>query len=161
MGDKHRQAIGLYVLVMQNDGNLVIYNNALARNDYEGGLLFGALVLDTCPTASGASFYQVDGGNQFTPSNAFGGRAGALGYELVGSQPSSGQVGHRTAQKQFSHTYPELGARTITVTFTIRANNLPETHYSGEARAWNEYTAVALICTGFFRLTRSLRPRSL
>ena len=145
--------IGDYVLVMQNDGNLVIYNNALARNDYEGGSVIWNTGTHRAATASGASFYQVDGGNQFTPSNAFGGRAGALGYELVGSQPSSGQVGNTTtAQKTFSHTDPELGARTITVTFTIRANNLPDTHYTGEARAWNEYTAVAFnSATGLFR----------
>jgi lambda family phage minor tail protein L len=145
--------IGDYVLVMQNDGNLVIYNNALARNDYEGGSVVWNTGTHRVATASGASFYQVDGGNQFTPSNAFGGRAGALGYELVGSQPSSGQVGNTTtAQKTFSHTDPELGARTITVTFTIRANNLPATHYTGEARAWNEYTAVAFnSATGLFR----------
>ena len=145
--------IGDYVLVMQNDGNLVIYNNALARNDYEGGSVIWNTGTHRAATASGASFYQVDGGNQFTPSNAFSGRAGALGYELVGSQPSSGQVGNTvTAQKQFSHTDPELGARTITVTFTIRANNLPDTHYTGEARAWNEYTAVAFnSATGLFR----------
>lgn len=145
--------IGDYVLVMQNDGNLVIYNNALARNDYEGGSVIWNTGTHRVATASGASFYQVDGGNQFTPSNAFGGRAGALGYELVGSQPSSEQVGNTTtAQKTFSHTDPELGARTITVTFTIRANNLPDTHYTGEARAWNEYTAVAFnSATGLFR----------
>ena len=145
--------IGDYVLVMQNDGNLVIYNNALARNDYEGGSVIWNTGTHRTATASGASFYQVDGGNQFTPSNAFGGRAGALGYELVGSQPSSGQVGTTTtAQETFSHTDPELGARTITVTFTIRANNLPDTHYTGEARAWNEYTAVAFnSATGLFR----------
>ena len=145
--------IGDYVLVMQNDGNLVIYNNALARNDYEGGSVIWNTGTHRAGTATGASFYQVDGGNQFIPSNAFGGRAGALGYELVGSQPSSGQVGTTTtAQKTFSHTDPELGARTITVTFTLRANNLPDTHYTGEARAWNEYTAVAFnSATGLFR----------
>ena len=53
-----KNAKGDYVLVMQNDGNLVIYNNALARNDYEAGLLFGALILRLA-VASGASFYQV------------------------------------------------------------------------------------------------------
>jgi len=145
--------IGDYVLVMQNDGNLVIYNNALARNDYAGGSVIWNTGTHRAATASGASFYQVDGGNQFTPSNAFGGRAGALGYELVGSQPSSGQVGNTTtAQKTFSHTDPELGARTITVTFTIRANNLGSGHYSGQPRAWNEYTAVAFnSATGLFR----------
>ena len=145
--------IGDYVLVMQNDGNLVIYNNALARNDYEGGSVIWNTGTHRAGTATAVSFYQVDSANQFIPSNAFGGRAGALGYELVGSQPSSGQVGNTTtAQKTFSHTDPDLGARTITVTFTIRANNLPDTHYTGEARAWNEYTAVAFnSATGLFR----------
>ena len=38
------------------------------------------------------------------------------------------------------------------MTFTLRANNLPDTHYTGEARAWNEYTAVAFnSATGLFR----------
>jgi lambda family phage minor tail protein L len=145
--------LGDYVLVMQNDGNLVIYNNALARNDYAGGSVIWNTGTHRAATASGASFYQVDGANQFVPANVYGGRAGALGYELVGSQPSSGQVGNTTtAQKTFSHTDPELGARTITVTFTLRANNLPATHYTGEPRAWNEYTAVAFnSATGLFR----------
>ena len=123
---------------MQNDGNLVIYNNALARNDYEGGSVIWNTGTHRAATASGVSFYQVNSANQFVPANVYGGRAGALGYELVGSQPSSGQVGNTTtAQETFSHTDPELGARTITVTFTLRANNLPDTHYTGEARAWN------------------------
>jgi hypothetical protein len=145
--------LGDYVLVMQNDGNLVIYNNALARNDYAGGSVIWNTGTHRAATASSASFYQVDSANQFVPANVYGGRAGALAYELVGSQPSSGQVGTTTtAQKTFSHTDPELGDRTITVTFTIRANNLPATHYSGEARAWNEYTAVAFnAATGLFR----------
>ncbi len=144
-----RRPRGNYKIVMQNDGNLVIYDT-----DQTG---FESVVWASntwkVAVASGASFYQVDGSNQIIPANVQGGRAGALGYELVGSQPSSGQVGTTTtAQKTFSHTDPELGSRTITVTFTIRANNLSGSHYSGEARAWNEFTAVSFdSATGLFR----------
>jgi lambda family phage minor tail protein L len=150
---KSNRNIGDYSLVMQNDGNLVIYDNAVARNDYEGGSVVWSTNTWKVAVASGASFYQVDGNNRFTPANAFGGRAGALGYELVGSQPTSGQVGTTTtAQKTFSHTSPELGARTITVTFTIRANNIGGSHYSGEPRSWSEFTAVTFnSATGLFR----------
>ena len=145
--------VGSYTLVMQNDGNLVIYNNAVARNDYAGGSVVWATGTDKVAVASGASFYRVDDANQFIPNNLNVGRSAALGYECVGSQPSSGQVGTTTtAQKTFSHTSDELGTRTITVTFTIRANSHAADHYSGEAQGWNGIEAVQFdSATGFFR----------
>jgi lambda family phage minor tail protein L len=140
---------GNYKIVMQNDGNLVIYDTDLTGIE---SVVWASNTWKTA-VASGASFYQVDGSNQIIPANVRGGRAGALGYELVGSQPSSAQVGTTvTQQKQFSHTSEELGDRTITVTFTIRANTLPDGHYSGQERAWNEFTAVSFdSATGLFR----------
>jgi lambda family phage minor tail protein L len=136
--------IGSYTLVMQNDGNLVVYNNAVARNDYNGGSVVWASDTDKIGAASGASLYTVDSKAQFLPSDVYVGRSGALGYELVGSSPSEGQVGTTTtAQKTFTHESEELGTRTITVTFTIEASNLPADHYSGEARAWNLFNSVS------------------
>jgi len=141
-----------YSLVMQTDGNLVLYNDKYAKTDYPRSVAWSPQI-ERVGTGSGASLYQVNSANQFFPENVRGGRAGALGYELVGSNPSSEQVGTTvTAQKTFSDTHPTLGTRTITVTFTLQANNLPADHYSGLPRAWNQYNSVTFnSSTGFFR----------
>jgi|TARA_R100000479_G_C6391244_1_gene205239 lambda family phage minor tail protein L len=141
-----------YSLVMQNDGNLVLYNDKYAKTDYPQSVTWSPQV-ERVATASGASLYQPDGNTQFYPDDVSKGRSAALGYELVGSQPSASDVGTTTtAQKTFSDTHPILGVRTITVTFTLQANALPDTHYSGAARAWNGFNSVAFnSATGFFR----------
>ena len=56
-----------------------------------------------------------------------------------------------SSQKTFTNTSDELGTRTLTVTFTIEASNLPADHYSGQARAWNLFNSVAFnSSTGLF-----------
>ena len=146
------RGVGNYELRMQNDGNLVIYDKAVARNDYAGGSVVWSTGTHKVGAASGASLYTVDSKAQFLPSDIYIGRSGALGYELVGSSPSEGQVGTTTtAQKTFTNTSDELGTRTLTVTFTIEASNLPADHYSGQARAWNLFNSVAFnSSTGLF-----------
>lgn len=151
--------IGSYSLVMQNDGNLVIYNNAVARDDYAGGSVVWATATDRVAVANGATISVNNEGQQlFLPSNVLGGRMGAFGYELVGSLPSSvGQI--TTAQKTFSHTSPELGTRTITVTFSLQAGSLSN-HYSGQTLSWNIFTGVTFNSSyGLFRNKEDFEAR--
>ena len=156
-GTPHWRVAGIhdgddYSLVMQNDGNLVLYNDKYAKTDYPQSVAWSPQV-ERVGAGSDASLYQPGGNTQYYPDDVQKGRSGALGYELVGSQPSAEQVGTTTtAQKTFSDTHPTLGVRTITVTFTLQANNLPADHYSGEARAWNGFSSVAFnSSTGFFK----------
>jgi lambda family phage minor tail protein L len=154
---KSNRQIGDYSLVMQGDGNLVIYNNAVARDDYAGGSVVWSTDTWKVAVASGASLYKVNNQAQFISdglaTSAGGGRASGIGYELVGSSPTSGQVGQTTtAQKTFSHTSEVFGTRTITLTFTIRAGELSATHYSGESRGWVTFESVQFdSATGLFR----------
>ena len=152
--------VGSYELRMQNDGNLVIYNKAVARNDYAGGSVVWAADVNRIGGLSGASLYQPDGGPVFFPNNASVGRSPALIYELVSADssidntPTEAQANSgatTTVQGTLNVDDNEYGARTITVTFTIRADPLAAGHYSGQTRAWRAITAMSFVgATGIY-----------
>ena len=144
--------IGEYELRMQNDGNLVIYNKAVARNDYAGGSVVWANGRNRIGELSGAILYQPDGGPVFSPNDVNVGRSPALIYELVSADSSIDNIPTEaqanagtttTVQGTLDVDSNEFGARTITVTFTIRADPLVSGHYSGLARAWRAVTAMS------------------
>lgn len=143
-----------YSLVMQNDGNLVLYNDKYAKTDYPQSVTWSPQI-EKKGLGGGASLYQPGGGPVFYPEDVLSGRSPALAYEFIGSIPTEQQVtdaATTTAQHTFSDTHPTLGARTLTVTFTVRAEVLPSGHYSGLTRAWRAFTAVSFnSATGFFR----------
>jgi len=143
-----------YSLVMQNDGNLVLYNDKYAKTDYPQSVAWAAGI-EKKGLGGGASLYEPDGGPVFYPTDVNSGRSPALAYEFIGSIPTAQQVtdaATTTTQHTFSDTHPTLGARTLTVTFTVRAESLASGHYSGLTRAWRRFTAVSFdSSTGFFR----------
>ena len=152
--------LGDYELRMQNDGNLVIYNKAVARNDYAGGSVVWAADVNRVGGLSGASLYQPDGGPVFYPNNASVGRSPALIYELVSADSSIDNIPTEaqanagtttTVQGTLNVDSNDFGSRTITVTFTIRADPLHSGHYSGETRAWRAITAMSFVgATGIY-----------
>ena len=154
--------LGDYELRMQNDGNLVIYNKAVARNDYANGSVIWSPQVERIGPATAASLYQPDGGPVFFPNNANVGRSPALIYELVSADSSIDNVpteaqanSGATTTVQGTLSVDDLntyGSRTITVTFTIRADPLASGHYSGQTRAWRAITAMSFnSSTGTFR----------
>ena len=82
------RGVGNYELRMQNDGNLVIYDKAVARGLRRLFCCFGHQWIHKVGAASGASLYTVDGDAFFGIHRHLNGRSGAFGYELVGSSPA-------------------------------------------------------------------------
>ena len=158
-GTPHWRVAGIndgtdYSLVMQNDGNLVLYNDKYAKTDYPQSVAWSPQI-EKKGLGGGASLYEPDGGPVFYPTDVYVGRSPALIYELIGNIPTQSQVDAgttTTVQHTFSDTHSTLGARTLTVTFTVRAESLAAGHYSGLTRAWRAVTAVAFnSATGFFK----------
>ena len=131
--------LGDYVLVMQNDGNLVIYNNDLDRNDYEGGSVIWAS--DTHRVGSVQSAALV-ADNAWWPDNIRKGRAAAFGWEIAGSTAVNADQ-EATGSETFSETHPEFGARSVTITFTVRSQTAATGVYfegADNGFTWNEGT---------------------
>ena len=155
------RGVGNYELRMQNDGNLVIYDKAVDRNDYAGGSVVWSTGTHRIGGGSGASLYEPDGGPVFYPNDVNIGRSPGLAYELISADagidnvPTQAQVDAgttTTVQGTFTDVSDEFGTRTLTVTFTVRAESLSAGHYSGQTRAWRRFTAVSFdSATGLFR----------
>ncbi len=131
--------LGDYVLVMQNDGNLVIYNNALARNDYAGGSVIWST--DTHRLGSVQSAALV-ADNAWWPDNIRKGRAAAFGWEIAGSTAVNADQ-EATGSRTFSETHPEFGSRSVTITFTVRSQTAATGVYfegADNGFTWNEGT---------------------
>lgn len=131
--------LGDYVLVMQNDGNLVIYNNDLDRNDYEGGSVIWAS--DTHRVGSVQSAALV-ADNAWWPTNIRKGRAAAFGWEIAGSTAVNADQ-EATGSRTFSETHPEFGSRSVTITFTVRSQTAATGVYfegADNGFTWNEGT---------------------
>lgn len=131
--------LGDYVLVMQNDGNLVIYNNDLDRNDYEGGSVIWAS--DTHRVGSVQSAALV-ADNAWWPDNIRKGRAAAFGWEIAGSTAVNADQ-EATGSRTFSETHPEFGTRSVTITFTVRSQTAATGVYfegADNGFTWNEGT---------------------
>ncbi len=88
----------------------------------------------------------------FFPNNVNVGRSPALIYELVNGDSSIDNIPTQaqadagtttTVQGTLNVDSNEFGTRSITVTFTVRADPLAAGHYSGQARAWRAITAMS------------------
>ena len=131
--------LGDYVLVMQNDGNLVIYNNDLDRNDYEGGSVIWST--DTHRLGSVQSAALV-ADNAWWPDNIRKGRAAAFGWEIAGSTAVNADQ-EATGSRTFSETHPQFGTRSVTITFTVRSQTAATGVYfegADNGFTWNEGT---------------------
>jgi hypothetical protein len=141
---------------MQKDGNLVLYNDDVARNDYAGGsVVWTGTDTHRLGQISSLSPLQIDGVDQWTPADINVGRSGGFTWELKQSSPSAaGQT--TTADKQFSDT-AEWGTRTVTIRFSLESVALAAGNYSQNNSGytgfgWNKITGYQIIAqSGFWR----------
>ena len=146
-----------YELRLNGDGNLVVYNKDLARDDYENGSVVWVSNSFRLGSLSGLTRYTVDGTDQWWPDDVLKGRSGGFTWELVGSSPSAaGQT--TTATKTFTDTDPISGAtRTVNITFNLTSVGLGADHYSASNSGytgfgWNNITSITInSSTGLWR----------
>ena len=139
-----------YTLVMQRDGNLVLYNDDVARNDYAGGsVVWTGTDTHRLGQISSLSPLQVDGVDQWTPADINVGRSGGFTWELKQSSPSAaGQT--TTADKNFTEDQPEWGARTVNIRFSLESVALASGDYSQHNSGytgfgWNKITGYQIL----------------
>ena len=138
-----------YTLVMQADGNLVLYNDDVARDDYAGGSVVWTGV-DTNQVGQISSLTRLssDGVDQWFPPEVNSGKSGAFTWEIKGSSPSAaGQT--TTATRNFTETHPEYGIRSVNITFNLTSIALPADHYSKDNTnytgfGWNTITGITI-----------------
>ena len=138
-----------YTLVMQPDGNLVLYNDDVARNDYAGGSVVWTGV-DTNQVGQISSLTRLssDGVDQWYPPDVDSGRSGAFTWELKGSSPTAaGQT--TTATRNFTEDHPEYGSRSVNITFNLTSIAIRSGHYSEGNNnytgfGWNTITGITI-----------------
>ena len=139
-----------YTLVMQKDGNLVLYNDDVARNDYAGGsVVWTGTDTHRLGQISSLSPLQVDGVDQWTPADINVGRSGGFTWELKQSSPSSAGL-TTTADKNFTETHPEWGARSVNIRFSLESVALASGNYSQNNSGytgfgWNKITGYEIL----------------
>ena len=138
-----------YTLVMQRDGNLVLYNDDVARNDYAGGsVVWTGTDTNRVGQIGSLTRLNVDGADQWYPPDVKSGRSGAFTWELKGSSPTAaGQT--TTATKNFTEDHPEWGSRSVNITFNLTSIALPADHYSSSNTnytgfGWNTITGITI-----------------
>ena len=159
---------GWYRLVVQGDGNLVIYDKAgTAVWDHGQGVrnpqgtgryklvmqADGNLVMydrDTNEVIWTGEDTNLRGAVSevtfvaFYPSSPAIGRRGAFGHEVNGGEPASINS-TSTVQKTYT-----LGTRTLTVSLAFTAATVPDGHYSGKTFNWYLPTVTVVSSTGLF-----------
>lgn len=146
-----------YSLVMQADGNLVLYNDDVARSNYSGGsVVWTGIDTNQLGQISSLTRLSVDGTDQWYPADVEIGRSGAFTWEIKGSSPSAaGQT--TTATKNFTETHPEYGSRSVNITFNLTSIAIPADHYSKDHSnytgfGWNTITGITINSqTGFWK----------
>ena len=146
-----------YTLVMQADGNLVLYNDDVDRNDYAGGsVVWTGSDTNRLGQISSLTRLQSDGVDQWYPPDVQSGRSGGFTWQLKGSSPSAaGQT--TTATNTFVETHPEYGSRSVNITFNFTSVALPAGHYTeGNTNytgfAWSSITSLTINSqTGFWK----------
>ena len=129
-GEPHWRVAGIndgtdYSLVMQNDGNLVLYNDKYPRTQYPESVTWGAGI-NLVGQVSTIARVQSGGVDAWLPAEFQQGRSGAFAYEVIGAgsyaEPTAaGQ--NTTASKTFSETGP-YGSRSLTLEFTFTSVDL-------------------------------------
>ena len=141
--DRGRNTNG-YTLVMQRDGNLVLYNDDVARNDYAGGsVVWTGTDTNRVGQIGSLTRLSIDGADQWHPLDVQQGRSGGFTWELKGSSPTAaGQT--TTATRTFTEDHDEWGSRSVNITFNLTSIALPAGHYSGEQYGWNTITGLTI-----------------
>jgi lambda family phage minor tail protein L len=144
-----------FSLVMQNDGNLVLYNDKYPKTQYPESVVW-ATGTDRVGQIASLTRVTIDGADQWYPVDTVSGRSGAFTWEIKGSSPSAaGQT--TTATHNFTETHPDLGSRSVTITFNLTSIALPADHYSKDNNnytgfGWNVITGATVSSqTGLWR----------
>ena len=134
---------------LNDDGNLVVYNKDLARNDYENGSVIWVSNTFRLGALTALNRLTIDGVNQWWPDDVQKGRSGGFTWELVGSSPTAaGQT--TTATKNFEDTDPLSGDfRSVNITFNLTSVGLGEDRYfennSGYTGfGWNQIDSITI-----------------
>jgi lambda family phage minor tail protein L len=136
-----------FSLVMQNDGNLVLYNDKYPKTQYPESVVW-ATGTDRVGQISSLTRLITDGVDEWYPPDVQQGRSGGFTWELKGSSPSAaGQT--TTATKNFTENHPEWGSRSVNITFNLTSVALPEGHYTqGNTNytgfGWNTITGITI-----------------
>jgi len=144
-----------FSLVMQNDGNLVLYNDKYPKSQYPESVVW-ATGTDRVGQIASLTRVTIDGVDQWYPVDVSQGRSGAFTWEIKGSSPSAaGQT--TTATRNFTETHPDLGSRSVNITFNLTSIALPADHYSKDNNnytgfGWNVITGATVNSqTGLWR----------
>ena len=146
--DRGENANG-YTLVMQADGNLVLYNDDVARNDYAGGsVVWTGADTHRLGELSSLTRLSSNGVDQWYPPDVDVGRSGAFTWEIKGSSPNGAGI-QTTATRNFTETHPEYGSRSVNITFNLTSIALPDGHYSASNNnytgfGWNTITGITI-----------------
>lgn len=136
-----------FSLVMQNDGNLVLYNDKYPKTQYPESVVW-ATGTDRVGQISSLTRLNVDGSDIWFPPDVQQGRSGAFTWELKGSSPTAaGQT--TTATKNFTEDHPVWGSRSVNITFNLTSIALPDGHYSSSNTnytgfGWNTITGITI-----------------
>ena len=136
-----------FSLVMQNDGNLVLYNDKYPKTQYPESVVW-ATGTDRVGQISSLTRLSTDGVDEWYPPDVQQGRSGGFTWELKGSSPSAaGQT--TTATKNFTENHPEWGSRSVNITFSLTSIALPAGHYTeGNTNytgfGWNTITGITI-----------------
>ena len=136
-----------FSLVMQNDGNLVLYNDKYPKTQYPESVVW-ATGTDRVGQISSLTRLSTDGVDEWYPPDVQQGRSGGFTWELKGSSPSAaGQT--TTATKNFTENHPEWGSRSVNITFSLTSIALPAGHYTeGNTNytgfGWNTITSITI-----------------
>ena len=136
-----------FSLVMQSDGNLVLYNDKYPKAQYPESVVW-ATGTDRVGQISSLTRLSTNGVDEWYPPDVQQGRSGGFTWELKGSSPTAaGQT--TTATRNFTENHPEWGNRSVNITFSLTSIALPEGHYSASNNnytgfAWNTITGITI-----------------
>nr|BAR23355.1 putative phage minor tail protein L [uncultured Mediterranean phage uvMED]BAR23393.1 putative phage minor tail protein L [uncultured Mediterranean phage uvMED] len=134
-----------YSLVLQGDGNLVLYNDKYPKAQYPESVSWSPQI-ERVGQVSTISRMQSNGVDVWLPAEFQQGRSGAFAYEVIGagsySEPTAaGQTTNAT--KTFSETGP-YGSRSLTLQFTFTSVDLSPATWHGQSYGWNTVSAVSI-----------------
>lgn len=134
-----------YSLVMQNDGNLVLYNDKYPKTQYPESVTWSSET-ERVGTVSTIARTQSGGVDVWFPTEFQQGRSGGFAYEVIGagSYAAPTAAGQTTnATKTFSETGP-YGSRSLTLQFTFTSVDISNSTWHGQTYGWNTISAVSI-----------------
>lgn len=140
-----------FSLVMQNDGNLVLYNDKYPKTQYPESVVW-ATGTDRVGRVSSAEKYIDENTRLWWPDDVRKGRSAAWTWEIAGRNPNNAED-EVSSSKTFTENHPDLGNRSITITFTVRSQDgfseayfVNNSGYNGYV--WNENEVYGVNVTG-------------